>query len=402
MRIAQVTPVYPPYRGGIGAVAFEYAHRLVERGHEVEVLTPQYSRSSRTPLESPFGKGGEPKVRYIRPWFKFGNAALIPQIRGRLDQFDLVHLHYPFFGGADFVSLWKAMSNVPLVTTYHHDVKGKGLKSLIFKTYGTMTRSRALHASDAILVSSLDYTENSQAKWFYRHHQDRFVDMPFGVDTERFRPGSSDQIRSRLNIPQNALVIIFVGGLDPAHYFKGVPVLLRALRDIENDRLKPVGPSGGNDRLQSLNWHLIVVGQGSLKDSFEATAGTYGIGDRVHFVGGVSEKEKPEYYRAADIHVLPAIDRSEAFGIVTTEAAASGIPSLVSNLPGVRSVIEDGRTGLVIQPNNVQSLQSKLEELLNDSTRREKMGTAARVRAEQEYSWPVLMDRLEHVYEACL
>jgi len=376
MRIAQVTPVYPPYRGGIGAVAFEYTERLRQRGHEVQVLTPRYRAVADDP----------DYVHRIRPWFKFGNAALIPQIRGRLDQFDLVHLHYPFFGGADFVSLWKAMSNVPLVTTYHHDVKGKGLKSLVFKTYGTMTRSRALHASDAVLVSSLDYAESSQAKWFYRHHQDRFVDMPFGVDTERFHPGIGEQVRSRLNIPMNVPVIIFVGGLDPAHYFKGVPVLLRALKQVD----------------KNIPWHLIVVGQGSLKDSFEATAGTYGIGDRVHFVGGASEEELPEYYRAADIHVLPAIDRSEAFGIVTTEAAASGIPSLVSNLPGVRSVIEDERTGCVIQPNNVESLQSKLLQLLNDSTRREKMGAAARVRAEQEYGWSILIDRLEHVYEACL
>ncbi len=357
-------------------MAFEYTERLRQRGHEVQVLTPRYRAVADDP----------DYVHRIRPWFKFGNAALIPQIRGRLDQFDLVHLHYPFFGGADFVSLWKAMSNVPLVTTYHHDVKGKGLKSLVFKTYGTMTRSRALHASDAVLVSSLDYAESSQAKWFYRHHQDRFVDMPFGVDTERFHPGIGEQVRSRLNIPMNVPVIIFVGGLDPAHYFKGVPVLLRALKQVD----------------KNIPWHLIVVGQGSLKDSFEATAGTYGIGDRVHFVGGASEEELPEYYRAADIHVLPAIDRSEAFGIVTTEAAASGIPSLVSNLPGVRSVIEDERTGCVIQPNNVESLQSKLLQLLNDSTRREKMGAAARVRAEQEYGWSILIDRLEHVYEACL
>jgi len=390
MRIAQVTPVYPPYHGGIGAVAFEYAHQLVGRGHDVEVLTPEYKKIKKERIS------GEPKVRHIRPWLKFGNAALVPGLRARLDNFDLVHLHYPFFGGADFVSLWKSMSNVPLVTTYHMDVKGKGLKSLIFKTYGAMARAGVLHASDAILVSSLDYIKNSQIKWFYRHHHARFVEMPFGIDVERFHTGSSDQVRARLNIPEHAPVIIFVGGLDKAHYFKGVDVLL-----------KGVGSSIFSKSSLKLNSedptpHLIIVGQGAMKNKYETLAQTLGIADQVHFVGGVSSNELPEYYRAADIHVLPAIDRSEAFGIVTLEAAASGLPSIVSNLPGVRSVIQEGKTGLIVQPNSVESLRTKLSELLNDSTRRKQMGAAARARAEQEYSWPVLMDRLEQVYEACL
>jgi glycosyltransferase involved in cell wall biosynthesis len=369
MRIAQITPVYPPYHGGIGAVAFEYTERLRERGHQVEVLTPEYKAEENDPKH----------VHRIKPIFKFGNAALVPEIKARLDNYDLVHLHYPFFGGADFVSHWKAMSRVPLVTTYHMDVKGRGLKSLIFKTYGSFVRSGVLKASDKILVSSLDYIKHSQVKWFYRHHQERFMEMPFGVDAKRFSPGSGESLRSRLNIPEDASVIIFVGGLDKAHYFKGVSVLLKALPPT--------------------TYHLIIVGQGELKNKYESQARDLGIADQVHFVGGVESEELPEYYRAADIHVLPATDRSEAFGIVTLEAAASGLPSVVSNLFGVRSVIEPEKTGLLVRPGSVSSLQRKLKRLIEEKSMRQEMGQAARQRVEEKYDREKIIDQLEKVYE---
>jgi len=386
MKIAQVTPVYPPYNGGIGAVAFEYANQLVRRGHQVDVLTPEYRSGGNDRRKSVKDNDTltcvSPNVIRLKPVVKFGNAALVPEIRAHLDNYDLVHLHYPFFGGADFVSQWKTMSKVPLVTTYHMDVKGVGLKSLIFRTYGAMIRAGVLKASDAILVSSADYAEHSQIASFMRHHKDRFAEMPFGVDAQRFQPGSSQTIRARLNIPSNAPVVIFVGGLDKAHYFKGVPVLLRALQLMKDKSCE-----------------LIVVGKGSRKKVFESMAVDKGMKNRIHFVGGVSSEELPEYYRAADLHVLPAIDRSEAFGIVTLEAAASGLPSIVSNLPGVRSVIKEGETGLLSAPKNVRSLRDSLTELVQDQALCRKMGQAARKRVEEKYDRNLLIDRLEQIYE---
>lgn len=371
MKIAHVTPVYPPYRGGIGAVAFEYTERLRERGHDVEVLTPRYKDSD------------DPEyVRRIKPDIGYGNAALVSKLYKELEAYDLVHLHYPFFGGAEFVATWKFKSDKPLVTTYHMDVVGSGVKGLVFKSYGEALKAGVLKASDRILVSSYDYASHSSIKNYVSRHPENLVELPFGVDTERFAPGSADSIRSKLGIGVSDPVMIMVGGLDPAHYFKGVPVLLHALKECK------VG-----------NLHTIIVGDGSLRPSFEATAKMFDIHKQIHFVGGVGEEDLPDYYRAADFHILPSIDQSEAFGIVTMEAAASGRPSIVSNLPGVRSVIEAGVTGVVVRPNGIGDLRDKIEKMCISRDRLTQMGKAARERAIRKYNWSTIIDTLEGVYK---
>ncbi len=372
MKIAQVTPVYPPYRGGIGTVAFEYTEKLRARGHDVQVFTPKYRPVKNDPEY----------VHRIKPLIKFGNAAALPSLRNELIGFDVVHLHYPFFGGAEFVAMWKAMGNKLLVTTYHMDIKKGGLVGLIDKTHGAVMRKMVLEISDKILISSLDYAKHSKISELVARRSSDVVEMPFGVDINQFHPGTGDSVRSKFGIPKNEPVIIFVGGLDKAHYFKGVSVLLRAFEQIKN-----------------FPWHLVVVGSGDLKSSYEETARVHGLADRVIFAGSVGPEDLPEYYRAADVHVLPSTDSSEAFGIVTVEAAASGIPSIVSDLPGVRSVIEPGKTGQLVKPGDPNVLAKTLTELLKDYQTREVMGRTARTRAEQMYAGSILIDKLESVYE---
>ncbi|MBU0531110.1 MAG: glycosyltransferase family 4 protein [Candidatus Uhrbacteria bacterium] len=384
MRIAQVTPVYPPYRGGIGAVAFEYTERLRERGHDVQVFTPDYRPEPSDPKY----------VHRLKPLIAIGNAAVVPSLKSKLSEFDVVHLHYPFFGGAEFVALRKLFGRTPLVTTYHMDVFGSGLKGLVFRTYGKVCKGLSLAVSDRVLVSSLDYAMNSSIKNYVSNNLESVIEMPFGIDTERFQPVSN---RRQPSLPPagarapaydaegKAPRIIFVGGLDRAHYFKGLPVLIEALKEIRD-----------------LPWKLVVVGEGDLRASFEQTVARQILHDRIIFVGGVDPERLAELYCESDLHVLPAIDSSEAFGIVTLEAGASGIPSIVSDLPGVRSVIEEGKTGLLAQPGDSRSLASALEDLLTNPDRRKQYGIDARKRMKENYAWSVLLDRLEEVYESVL
>jgi glycosyltransferase involved in cell wall biosynthesis len=101
----------------------------------------------------------------------------------------------------------------------------------------------------------------------------------------------------------------------------------------------------------------------------------------------------------ADVHVLPSINRAEAFGLVALEAAGSGIPSIASNLPGVRTVVRDKETGLLVQPGDAWDLCRALQTLFRDAGFRLRLGEAARARAVSLYNWEKLVDRLEKVYE---
>ena len=90
----------------------------------------------------------------------------------------------------------------------------------------------------------------------------------------------------------------------------------------------------------------IIVGSGNFLPKMEKLIEIFGVGDRVILAGEVTNEELTVYHAAADVFVLPSVSRLEAFGIVGLEAMASGTPTVVSNIPGVSEVIEDGREGL--------------------------------------------------------
>lgn len=355
----------------MGRIAFEYTERLRARGHNVHVFTPRYEHTE-----------GDPEyVHRVPSPIHFGNAGVTPSLVRRLSGFDLIHLHYPFFGGAEPVIIGKALRpNQKLVITYHMDAVADGVRGAIFEAHRRLLFPWLMGRAQKILVSSRDYADQS-ALAKLPGIMERTEVHPFGVDLERFHPGLAPVVRERLQIPDGVPTMIFVGGLDPAHHFKGFPVLLEAL-------------SG----LTDVPWHLIVVGDGALRSSFEALAKERGCAHRIHFVGGASDEDLPLYYRAANIHVFPSTERAEAFGIVALESAASGIPCIASNLDGVRTVVKDGETGMLVAPRDVESLRTALRLLLEDPDECMRLGVLARARAEREFSWGGLIDRLESTY----
>ncbi len=374
LRVAHITAVYPPICGGIGAVAEEYARGLAARGLAVEVLTPDYGGGKRKEE-----RGKSEGVTQLRPLYAWGFAALVPQLLWQLRRFDVIHLHHPFYGGEEAAALASWFWRIPLVVTYHMQPKASGWVGAIMRWHRRLVEPFILRQAKIILVSSRDYAnETIVSNDTLVSFETRVSEMPFGVDTTRFRPGRDDAFRAEHGVPADAMTIIFVGGLDDAHYFKGLPILLTALQHVDA--------------------HLIVIGEGNRRLTYQAQATSLGLAARVHFAGAVSTADLPRAYRAADLHVLASIDRSEAFGLVTLEAMASGIPSVVSNLPGMRSLIVPGETGLLTPAADTKALAQRLQELLQQNGSRQAMGEAARRRAVAEYDAETLLDRLLRLY----
>jgi glycosyltransferase involved in cell wall biosynthesis len=374
-KIAHVVCSYPPYRGGMGNVAFEYTRRLRERGYNVHVFTSKQKGDFEDPEY----------VHRIPSVLQIGNAGVTPSLFKRLKGFDLIHLHYPFFGGAEPVIVRKAIQkNQGLVMTYHMDAVAGGIKGAIFDAHQRFMFPWIVGRSDRVLVSSKSYSDTSALSRF-KKIQDRIEIHPFGIDLKKFFPGQDDGLKKELNISQNSPVLLFVGGLDPAHHFKGLSELLTALKGVDD-----------------LPWSLVIVGSGSLEDRYKEAANRFGIKERVHFVGNVSDEDLPRYYRAADIHVFPSTKRAEAFGIVALEAAASGIPTIASNLPGVREVVLDGDTGLLVEPENIDELKDAIHLLLENKELREKLGASARSNTEIKFSWEPLITNLENTYKSVI
>jgi glycosyltransferase involved in cell wall biosynthesis len=391
MRIAHIVSTYPPYYGGMGNVVFAMAQGLAWRDHEVVVFTPEYLQSSElrdqdaAPVVS-HEQNLADKIAHVKrlsPSISYGNAARLPTIAKELDNFDIVHLHYPFLGTANLVRRWKLRHpDRPLVISYHMDTRAPSFKGLAFALYNQFWLPKILHVADRIIVASFDYAAMSQARGSFVHDQHKWVEIPFGVDVNRFSPElSTSVLREKLGLESDVPTILFVGGMDAAHYFKGVPVLLQALSILSREGVK---------------FQAVFVGDGELRPSFSYMAQGLGIGSLVSFVGRVSDEDLPLYYALSDVLVLPSTTAGEAFGMVLLEAMASGVPVVASDLPGVRTIAR--RCGVVVPPHQPVACAKAIRECIELVPNREAVRHDLRRMAEQEFAWPVMIEKLEKVY----
>ena len=384
MKIAHVSATFPPYRGGTGNVCFHNARELARRGHEVHVFT---ALSAKAPA---YEVSDGIRVHRLRPLVQVGNAPVLPQLLWALRGFDVIHLHYPFFGG-EITTLAAKLSRTPLVVTYHQDVF---LVSRIAELTATTLRHSVgrltLRAADRLLFTSRDYGEASYVRPMLRGRESAIGELPNGVDIKRFSPSdAAREVRERYPLASDDKVALLVAALDRAHDFKGVNVFLKALA-----QLAPTVKG-------------VIVGDGNLRPTYEATAKALGLEARVFFAGRVSDAELPHYYRLADVTVLPSTTMGEAFGLVLVESLASGTPVIACNLPGVRTVVAheskeslDGKDGFLVEPGNATDLASKLNTFLTfPAAERRKMGQAGRAKVQKRYAWERIGAQLESIYQ---
>ncbi len=360
LRILHVYKDYPPVMGGIENHIAMLARAQAAAGHQVSVL-----------VTSPRGPGGESteagvRVIRVRRWATLASTPISPALVRRLGQLeaDVYHLHSPYPVAELAWLIWRRH---PMVLTYHSDVVRQRLLGALWRPFLRMLLRRA----DRILPTNPPYVESSIE---LRRVRDRITIVPLGIDPARFEGVDRRSARARFG-PGPKLV--FVGRL---RYYKGLGVLIEALTRLPEAR-------------------LLVVGTGPMGETWRARAAELGLEDRIEWLGDVPDDELPQVYAAGDIFVLPAVARSEAFGIVLMEAMASGLPCVSTELgTGTSWVNQDGRTGRVVPPEDPAALAGALRELLADPEGRRAMGAAARQRVGQELSAERLVQRVMDIY----
>ncbi|MCK5643527.1 MAG: glycosyltransferase family 4 protein [Gammaproteobacteria bacterium] len=348
MRIAHVSATFPPYMGGTGNVCFHTARELASRGHRVYVYTAAYSGAPAYEIKEGV------IVHRLSPWLQVGNARFLPDLI-RMKGFDLIHLHYPFYGG-ELSSLAAWIHRCPLVITYHQDVLLPGWKSLVEKCLRWSLERWVLRSADIILFTSQDYAQASFIRPILRGLEDRIYHLPNGVDTALFclkKVLPNDYQRCDFEVGD--YLVMMVASLDQAHYFKGVEVFLRALESLPH-------------RVKGL-----IIGDGDLRPNYETLSKALNLEARISFTGQVSESVLADYYRLADVTVLPSVTMGEAFGLVLIESLACGTPVIASNLPGVRTVVDDTKDGYLVKPDNAADLARKIQLLMENPDKSREM-----------------------------
>lgn len=360
LRVRHLACLAPPRMGGIGAAALRLCEGLQERGIQAELAVPQVAE-------------GAPTHPLIRPWPSYlvlGNGAIFKSVRALFDETDVVHLHYPFFGVAEFLLLMRPLK--PVVVTFHMDAEPEGWRYLFVWAQRKLLQPYLLGRASKILAASFDYIRSSSASVSLGADPSRWEELPFFVDDAVYVPIAKT--------PSDRLRVLFVGVLDRAHLFKGVREALEAIAQVPEAV-------------------LTIVGDGDQRAVLEGEAKKRGIEDRVVFVGKISTEDLIRAYQAADVLLFPSTNKAEAFGLVALEAQACGTPVIASNLPGVRTVVKDGETGILVQPGSVSDIVAALKKIRGDAAWREQLGRNARTHVEARFRRSDILDRHVRIYQ---
>lgn len=374
MKIVQLTPYFYPHLGGVESHVLELSKQLIKKGHEVLVVTTKLEGTKKRSVVE-----GVPVKRVEPLTIKF-STPIIPDLSKSLmkEDFDILHSHSPppmmsFFGLRS-----AKKKDVPFVLTYHCDLEipyifGPFIVSLYKRTMGTYTVSQA----DKIITTTSTYGATSRVVW----QEDADI-IPNAVDTHRFNPNNDGEwVREKLGLDEHEKLVMYVGRIV---YHKGLEYFVRSAKHL--------GP----------NVKHLLVGTGDFRPELERIIEEEDIEDKVLFAGRVPNEDLPDYYDAADVFVLPSVSRLEAFGIVALEAMASGTPVIVSDIPGVREVIVEGKHGLLSEPMNSEDLAGKIRTILTNPQLAEKMGKNGRKRVVKNFTWEKVADDIMDVYESLI
>jgi glycosyltransferase involved in cell wall biosynthesis len=363
-RVLHVGKFYPPHHGGMETHLRDLCLELSRSGEfEVEALVASDTRHRQDEFD------GEVKITRAGTIVMAGAAPICPGMISHLrrSEADIVHLHHP--NPMALVAYLASGLRKKLVVTYHSDIVRQKILSVPFAPI----LHRALGRSDAILVTSPNYLDSSPV---LQCHRQRCRVVPLGIYPEQFEaePAETAAIREKYG-PR---IVLSVGRLI---YYKGFEYLISAMRTIDAK--------------------LLIVGNGPLRANLEDVARQNGATGKVVFIANAAELTP--YYHAADVFVLAAIARSEAFGLVQLEAMAAGRPVINTRLDsGVPFVSLDGVTGITVPPANADALANALNRLLADPRLRASYGHAGRERVRQQFSAPLAAARTMEIYRSLL
>jgi len=368
LRVALVTSSYNYIADGVALTLNRLVGYLEAKGVEVLVFAPTADKPA---LEHHGELVSVPSVPLPgRPEYRLA-LGLPGYLKRRLLDFapDLIHIAVPDLLGHAALSLAKRHA-IPAVASYHtryetylkhyrylagfEDVLKKILRRFYDRCHEVYVPSQSVR--EALLADGL---------------KDNFRPWPRGIDTERFSPGKrSQQWRARHGIATDELIVLHVS---------------RLVREKRLDTL-----TAALDRI-AVPHRVVIVGDGPDRNIAERAL------PHALFTGFLNGEELAAAYASSDIFVFPS--DSESFGNVTLEAMAAGLPCVCADATGSRSLVVEGKTGLLAAADDPDAFAAHITTLANNPVLRRNMGEAARVRA-LTFSWEETMARLLGYYRA--
>ena len=389
--------------GGTETVIFETSRRLLSMGHHAEVICTTATASSdsdnldglqvtRYPYFYPyFGLSDEAKRVLDKKGGSPFSFALMRALKS-MPELDLIHMHVGNrIGGIGRYVAHKR--RIPYVLSLHggiFDVPEEEAASWQApskdafdwgKVLGMWVGSRRV-MTDASAILCVGYPESVLTQ--ERLPDQRVIYLPNGADTKRYAEGDGAAFRNKYGIPQDARVMATIARIDGQKNQRLPARSLKALREMD--------PKA----------HLLFVGNvtnPAYHDQLVADVEEAGLSSHVTIVPGIPS-DSPDLvnaYHAADVFLLPSMH--EPFGIAILEAWAAGLPVIASNVGGIPHFVADGADGLLINPNEEETLVTAYRALLEQPELADRLAHAGQRKAREEYDWDVIAQKLLGIYE---
>ena len=363
MNIALLTLSFWPVRGGMEYVVHDLANALQDNGHEVTVLAPRWKN---LPREQ------DHRYRLVRFGWTFRGAFRLGINRwplrrefGRLHRsvpFDVISSHSAYLA-TDYALSLKRKYRVPVVVTCHgHDIQrhpesGYGLRLDPGKNRRIQSNLRASDLAVSISPSIWDDLIEILP-------EEKIVSIPNGIHVDTGDAGPKPWLRQRVGGGSDVIVISVGRNVPKKSLDIGLEAFAVAVKKAPALRYVHIGRDG---------------------DSLNEQAVRLGVADRFDALGEQPRAKVLQAYRESDLFFSPAA--VESFGIVTFEAMAAGLPSVVSDGPGNRDAITHGENGLVVPVDDVEAMARALVDLSADAGKRKAYGSSA-MKSVERYSWP--------------
>ncbi|PIQ60493.1 MAG: glycosyl transferase family 1 [Bacteroidetes bacterium CG12_big_fil_rev_8_21_14_0_65_60_17] len=371
-RIALYTGAYNHIADGVSLTLNRLVAFLLEGRADVLVLAPTTSKPA---LEHQGELEPVPSVAIPgRAEYRVA-LGLSRQNRERLRAFspDIMHIATPDLAGTQ-ARAWAHRRGLPIVASYHTHFSSY----LDYYRMGWMQPLMWAWLRSSYRSCSHIYVPTPSMADILRSHgiHDGVELWPRGVETDIFHPDRrSVAFRQRHGFSDDDVVVAFISRLVIE---KGTDVYAGVIQAVQAEGV-PV--------------RALVVGAGPAEDNLRSML------PQATFTGHLSGDALAEAYASSDIFLFPS--ETETFGNVTLEAMASGLPTVCANAVGSKSLVRDGETGILCRARDTADFTQAVCELIRDTPRRAAMGRAARERSTQ-YSWPVILGRLNDCYDRLL